>query len=119
MDEITISVLGHQKKGIWEVIALEMDLVTSGKTFEKALDNLKILIEDQLSFASYKNQPDIAFKSAPVEYFSLYAQIKHDLMRRAVNNTIDESSDYFISGIPMPSAHVIAEMTNNFSPVNA
>ncbi len=61
----------------------------------------------------------MAFKAAPIEYFSLFAQIKHDVMRRAINNTVDESPDYLISGIPMPSAHVIAEMTKDFSRVNA
>ena len=79
MDEITLSVLGLKKENSWDVVALEMDLVTSGKTFEKALNNLKNLIEDQLSFASYKNQPELAFKSAPLEYFSLFAQVRQGL----------------------------------------
>lgn len=119
MDSINISVLGHQQKDGWEVIALEMDLVTHGETFDEAIANLKSLIESQLSFASYINQPEMAFKGAPIEYFSLYAQIKHDLMRRAVSNSLEESPEYVVSGIPMPPAHVIAEMTNSFSPVNA
>jgi hypothetical protein len=57
--DIAFSVLGYREDEEWVALALEMDLRGFGETFEEALDELRDLIATQISFALFKEQPEM------------------------------------------------------------
>ena len=62
--ELTVNILGYREEGQWVALALEMDLRGRGDTFEDAAAELEELIEMQVSFAYFKNKPELILKAA-------------------------------------------------------
>ena len=124
MHEVTVSVLGFRENDEWCAVALEMDLRGYGQTFKEAVTDLHDGIKMQIGFAQFKNQPNMVFHPAEPIYFSLFAQIRNDhLLSLATGRSsgayLDEvEAEYAVAGMPMPSAHVIARLTDNFSLVD-
>lgn len=108
-----INVLGYQEEGEWVALALELDLRGYGKTFEKALGDLRNYIEMQISFALHKNDPDMIFHPAESVYYQLFAQVRADHLRALVTSRACGELEYQVGGIPMPPAHVIDDMKKN------
>lgn len=75
-----LRVLGYQEDdSAWAAHCLETDLVGYGKSFNKALDNLKELTIMQISFAFYKKQPSLLDRPAPpwvIETYNTLARSK-------------------------------------------
>ena len=107
--DVTINVLGYQEDDAWVALALEMDLRGYGETFEDALNELMDCIASQISFAEFKGQPDMVFHPAAPEYYGLFAQVRGDKLRSLAQFHHENVSEYQVAGIPIPSAHIIAE----------
>lgn len=105
--EFTVNVLGSRKDGEWEAIALEMDLRGYGDTFEEALNDLLDHIKIQISFAQFKEQPDMIFHPADMTFFNLFAQIRADSLRSLGKNIDTDESDFRFGSLPLPPSHVI------------
>lgn len=65
---------GNYAPGEWIAAALDMDLRGHGDTEDEALTDLKDLVEAQVSFASFKNEPSLITFQAEKKYFDLYEQ---------------------------------------------
>jgi hypothetical protein len=104
---INLSVLGYREEGEWVALALEMDLRGYGDTFEDAVEDLQDHICMQISFARFKNDPDLIFKPAEPEYIRLFSTLQQDLMRARVMGKSSVESDYDICDLPMPTADVM------------
>src|SRR5437016_8801003 len=67
--DLQIKVLLSKDEGAFVAHALEMDLVSYGKTEKEALNELDNLIRNQISFAIAKGDDSLIFFNAPQEYF--------------------------------------------------
>lgn len=105
--DVHISVLGYQEDDQWIALALEMDLRGYGKTFEKALSELDELIKMQISFARFKDQPEMIFHPAESTYWKLYAQVSQDRLWALSNIDDNKNPEYRVGGLSIPPAHVI------------
>lgn len=119
MNEIALSMLCFEEEGQWVCIVLEMDLYGYGETKELAVEDAKDHVEMQLSFAQYKNDPNLAWRSAPMQYMTLYADLRASSLRDQATTTSSGRKDYLIGGMPMPEPHVIAELSKGFALENA
>lgn len=72
--ELYYNVLGWTKDGEWNAIALEFDLVASGKDFEEALEDLRELVDMQVSFAYERGHPETIWKRAPERYYERFSR---------------------------------------------
>lgn len=113
--EITLSVVGYHDRleRSWTAIALEMDIHGSGQTFEAALDDLMDLVRMQISFALFKDQPELISKPADPIWFHRFAEIRTERLRMMATHP-PEGSDYRIRSIPIPPPHVIKGLSRNF-----
>lgn len=111
--ESIFSVLGYHEDGEWVALALELDLRGYGATWEEALDELTDCIVMQISFAEYKNQPEMIMHPADSTYFALFAQVKNDRMRNLYARNAEP--EYQTGGLQAPPAHVIAEHKKAFA----
>ena len=108
------SVLGYcDENGEWAAVALELDLWGFGSTKEESMENLIEAIGAQLSFAEYKDNPDLIFSPAPVEYFNLFAQVRAETVKaRLLHRNPDER--YYAGGFPFP----VVDSGNGFAIAN-
>lgn len=113
--DVTLSVLGFPEDGEWCALALEMDLRGYGQTFDEALDDLHESLAMQISFAHFKGETDMIFHPAEPVYFSLFAQVRNDRIMALAKNSPAATSEYAVAGMPLPPAHVIAALQDNFS----
>lgn len=104
--DIVLNVLGYEEDGEWAALALEMDLRGYGPTFEEAVEELSELVAMQISFASFKDQPEMIWKPAEPIWWDLFATHKQErlfgLARRKAAGTRE-----FRVGAMVPPAHVI------------
>jgi hypothetical protein len=61
---VALNILGYFEDSEWVALALEMDLRGYGKTFNKALEDLKGLVAMQIGFALFKGQPEMIWRPA-------------------------------------------------------
>ena len=101
--QLNLRVLGYLEDGHWAAHCLEMDIVGFGSTFHKARKHLQELIEIQLGFAMYKNQPELLNHPAPARLFELYAQLHEACLRRYPEPL--PSQDRAFCSIAMPKPH--------------
>ena len=101
--ETPFSVLGYcDENGEWAAVALELDIWGFGDTKEESVEMLLDAVAAQLSFAEYKDNPDLLFNPAPVEYFNLFAEVRSESLKAKLAHT-DPDDRYFASGAPFPS----------------
>jgi hypothetical protein len=117
--ELVINVLGYKEGGEWVALALEMDLRGYGETFESALEELIECIRMQISFAEYKEQLDMIFHPAAVEYYLLFSQVRQDRLNSFGKARSIQDDEYRVGGVPAPTAHDIAEYKNKFTRADA
>jgi hypothetical protein len=117
--DVTVSVLGYKEDNEWVALGLEMDLRGYGKTFDEALEDLIDLVQMQISFATFKGQPEMIFHPAASEYYNLFAQLRADRLRFLTQREEEGEPEYHVGDIPIPPAHVIAEQKKNYSPADA
>jgi len=67
--DVILRVLLYEENGEWNAHALEMDVVGSGPTPEKAESELKSAVFCQISFAAQMNDVKLIIHPAPKEYF--------------------------------------------------
>jgi len=70
--EVMLNVIGYREDGDWVAVALEMDLRGYGSTFGKATADLADLVSMQMSFARFKNQPELLWRPAEPAYWMLF-----------------------------------------------
>jgi len=100
--ETPFNVLGFlQNDGEWATVALELDLWGYGDTKEESIHELMETIAAQLSFVEYKEDPDLIFKNAPMEYFQIFTEVKARSLRAKVEHSAQETG-YFAGGMPFP-----------------
>ncbi len=71
---VPLRVLLYEENGEWNAHALEMDVVGSGPTPEKAESELKDAVFSQISFASQMNDLDLILHPAPKEFFNRWKE---------------------------------------------
>ena len=113
--QTTINVLGVREEGSWCAIALEMSLRGYGETFSDALDELLEAIDAQVSFAVRNDTVDRIFVPAEPEYFRLFANLKHEALKRRLRG-LEQTGlpEYRVGDIPLP-----APTDRDFAPVPA
>ena len=72
--DVLLRVLVYEENGEWNAHALEMDVVGSGPTPEKAEAELRDAIFSQISFAAQMNDVDLIVHPAPKEYFTRWKE---------------------------------------------
>lgn len=113
--DVHLNILGCEEEGQWVALALEMDLRGYGKSFKRALKELEELIEMQISFAHFKNDPELIFHPAAPTYWTLFAQVSQDRLR-ALSNAIDnKNAEYQVGGLALPPTHEIANFNKDFA----
>jgi len=101
---MNLRVLGYYEDGeSWAAHCLEMDLVGYGETFEVAYEKLKELIEMQIDFAVYKNQPTLIYHPAPPRIFRLYDLMLESYLQNFAGKEHRFDKDHRIANFPLPS----------------
>ena len=119
-DEVYIGVLGYREDNQWCALALEMDLRGYGQSFDEALKDLHESMTMQIGFALFKNEPGMIFHPADPMYFSLYAQVRNDrIMALAAGSSAptetEREREFAITGVPIPSANIVADRQEGFA----
>ena len=112
---VTTNVLGFQEDGEWCALALEMDLRGYGRTFDEALEDLHESVAMQISFAHFKGDMNMIFHPAEAIYFTLFAQVRTDRMIALTSSIAETESEYAVAGMPIPPAHVIDSLKDQFT----
>ena len=113
-----LNVLGYREEGDWVALALEMDLRGYGATIDEALTELTDLVAMQMSFARFKGQPELISKPAEPVYWRLFETAVQDYLRDLALGSVPSNPEYEARSLPLPPAHVIAELSN-FREANA
>jgi len=79
--DFQIRVLLSKDEGDFVAHALEMDLVSYGKTEKEALSELDNLIRNQISFAIEKGDDSLILFNAPQEYFKEWEKAHGNVLR--------------------------------------
>ena len=114
--QIFLSVLGYRENNQWVALALEMDIRGYGRTFAQAKNDLLDLVNMQITFARYKNQPSLVWRPADPVWFGRFADARNQRLRELIQKPSD--SEYRVSGLPIPPPHVIANLPSEFHDVN-
>ena len=109
---ISLSVLGYREENDWVALALEMDLRGYGATIDEALTELAELVAMQMSFARFKGQPEMISKPAESIYWRLFETAMQDHLRDLTLSSVPSNPEYEARSLPLPPAHVIAELSN-------
>lgn len=112
---VTLNVLGYREEGEWVALALEMDIRGYGRTFDEALDDLKDLVNVQISFSRFKGQPDLIWKAAEPVWFERFAATRREYLEALVRQSEPVESEYSVAGLPLPPPHVIEALRSNFT----
>ena len=109
---VSLSVLGYREENDWVALALEMDLRGYGATIDEALAELTELVAMQISFARFKGQPEMISRPAESIYWRLFETAMQDHLRDLTLSSVPNNPEYEARSLPLPSAHVIAELSN-------
>jgi predicted RNase H-like HicB family nuclease len=116
---ISLNVLGYREDDVWVALALEMDLRGYGETFADALAELKEVVEMQIGFAHFKGQPEMIFRAADPIWVERFAEVRRTRVVEMLTSHPANRENYEAAGLPIPPAHIIAAMRNNFTKANA
>ncbi|MGD2113880.1 MAG: hypothetical protein PVG07_02435 [Acidobacteriota bacterium] len=120
--EASLSVLGYREEGEWVALALEMDLRGYGATWEEALDDLRDLVDMQITFALSKGAPEMIWKDAGEEYWRKFERARkaqHARLLRALRGDRRKGeARLHAGGLEFPPPHVIAAQKDRFLPAN-
>ncbi len=105
--ELVLSVLGYREEGEWIALALEMDLRGTGETFEDALSDLHDHVAMQISFARFKQQPELISRPAEPQYWRLFENAMRDYLRNFAVGSFPKNPEYEARSLPLPEPHVI------------
>lgn len=100
--EIMVNVLGVREDDEWQAIALELNLVGFGDSFESAVADLNQTIEAQISFAVQHDTLDSIFVPADPKYLQIYADIRRASIKSSILNSEWMDRDYVVRDIPLP-----------------
>jgi hypothetical protein len=78
--DVPLRVLLYEEDGEWNAHALEMDLVGSGPTPEKAESELRGAVFSQISFAAQMNDLDLIYHPAPSKYFDRWRKAQQQML---------------------------------------
>jgi len=87
--DVFLPVLLYEENGEWNAHALEMDVVGSGPTPEKAESELKDAIFSQISFAAQMNNVDLISHPAPKEYFNRWKEAQQFMLAGLLEKSPD------------------------------
>jgi hypothetical protein len=117
--EAVLSVLGYQEDGEWVALALEMDLRGYGDTWESALDELRDLVVTQISFAHFKGEVEMIWRSAEPEYWERFREALHGQLAAALQAAPAVAPvQLHAGGLEIPAPHVIAAQRAQFARAN-
>ena len=115
-DGTTIRVLGFREDESWCALGLEVGIRGYGETFEDACEDLKDLVLMQVSFAVFKDLPDMVRYPADPVWFELFSQQKRRRLAGASTKTSGDNR-YRVGSVPFPSPDSISGEKNSFVPV--
>lgn len=99
LKELFLNVLMYKEAGKWTAHCLEMDLKGFGRTKNAAFLDLKEHVEMQISFACFKNDPNLIWHPADPHYFQVFGQIREEKIKSFMK---EEFSGYEVAAIPFP-----------------
>ena len=114
-----LSILTYREEGVYVALALEMDIRGYGATKDEAHKELSELILSQVSFAIFKGQPELLYFPAEPQFFRTFLEAKTRAMRRFVDRSEPEDTNYSVASFPLPPRHVIASMRPEFTRTEA
>lgn len=112
--DINLNVLGYRDGDEWIALALEMDLRGYGGSFEEALEDLRELVNMQISFSRFKGQPELIWKAADPIWFERFAEVRREYLEALVRETEVSEPEYSIAGLPIPTGDVIESLRAGF-----
>lgn len=117
--EAPLNILGYREDGDWVALALEMDLRGYGETWDEALNELRDLVLMQISFAHFKGQPELTWRSAEDKYWERFRQAQKARLAEALTLAQPEGTEeVHAGGLAIPPAHVIAAQSGRFLPAD-
>lgn len=107
----------------WSSVALEMDIWGYGRTPEESFTNLNELVCMQISFALFKEQPEMIWHRAEDSYWNLLEETRRaELIQHLGYSVVDVETGHttrtghitdkekkYASSLPFPSPQVIEE----------
>ncbi len=112
---IHLSVLGYKDGDEWVAHGLEMDLVAYGPNFESACEELKGLVEAQISFALFKQDLSLLWQPAPNDLFAAF----HKAILDEWTEDTDGGQPQVTGSFDVPPAYVISQVGSDYAPVDA
>lgn len=112
---VTLNVLGYKEETEWVALALEMDLRGYGATFKEALAELVDLVTTQVSFAQFKDQPELIWKPAEPIWFERFADVRREHLNALIQKREPVGSSYDVAGLPL--SYIITGVQSEFLPV--
>ena len=110
---------GYREDDAWVALALEMDLRGYGRTFKQAMEELRDLVNMQVSFALFKNQPEMIWRSAEPVWFSRYEEARKELLQARLRRRPAKSPDTEVAAMPIPPDDVVESIKSGFRPADA
>jgi hypothetical protein len=93
-------VLGYKEGNTWVAHSLELDLVGEGTSWKEACSHLEELIDIQVSFAIYRNNPAILYRPAPGKYFKEFDKTYREVLSAFPKKVKPRSRA--IANLPLP-----------------
>lgn len=100
---LNLRILGRREGRRWSAHCLEMDIVGTGATFEKACQNVIELVETQVSFAFFKGQPEMLDHPAPASLFLAFERINQKKLASYPSETRETGFETTNVAMPKPS----------------
>ena len=85
--DLTLRVLLYEEENEWAAHALEMDLIGYGKDGKSALEDLTRMIFSQISFAAYKDDPELVSFPAPKEFFDRWEEAQKAKISKLISKS--------------------------------
>jgi hypothetical protein len=110
--EASLNVLGYREEDEWVALAMEMDLRGYGDTFSEALEDLADLVQTQIDFAHFKNQPELIWRPAAPVWWARFAEAQRAALEAVARPPSNGQRDYEWRGMPIPLDRAGTEPTS-------
>ena len=100
---VFLRILGYEEHGQWVALVLEMDLRGYGRTFNSARAHLEEFVTMQISFAQFKQQPELIWHPAEPGYFVAFQEAMHSAVTQIVKPS-NRSQAMRVSGLRLPTS---------------
>lgn len=116
--EFVINILGYRDDDGWVALAIDMDLRGHGETFDAALEELKELVDMQISFALDKGLPSMIWHPAEDVWIEKWNQARREWISDLVTGHTEGGGDRAGSIVPDVPPAFIGSSGSQYTRVN-